>query len=103
LSAFSPPESQTRYSISDELLSTDDRKGFRQMSEEAGWDELTRFEQRALIKLFGGGTLRREDPAVVHALRARGFVDEYDALSMPGLLVLTLAMRRQQVEVRSRM
>jgi hypothetical protein len=73
------------------------------MSEAAGWDELTRFEQRALIKLFGGGSLRREDPAVVDELRARGFVDENSALAMPGLLVLTLAMRRQQVEVRSRL
>jgi hypothetical protein len=72
------------------------------MSEAAVWDALTRIEQRALIKLFGGGSLRREDAAVVDGLRARGFVDENDALAMPGLLVLTLAMRRQQVEVRSR-
>ena len=72
------------------------------MSEAPGWDELTRIEQRALIKLFGGGSLRREDPAVVDELRARGFVDANNALAMPGLLVLTLAMRRQQTEVRSR-
>jgi hypothetical protein len=73
------------------------------MSEAAVWDELTRFEQRALIKLFGGGSLRREDPAIIDELRARGFIDENNDLSMPGLLVLTLAMRRQQAEVRSRM
>jgi hypothetical protein len=66
------------------------------MSEAAGWDKLTRFEQRALIKLFGGGSLRHDDPEVVNGLRARGFVDENSALSMPGLFVLTLAMRRQQ-------
>jgi hypothetical protein len=66
------------------------------MSEAAGWDKLTRFEQRALIKLFGGGSLRHDDPEVVNGLRARGFVDENNALSMPGLFVLTLAMRRQQ-------
>jgi hypothetical protein len=72
------------------------------MSEAAVWDALTRIEQRALIKLFGGGSLRREDAAVVDGLRARGFVDENDALAMPGLLVLTLAVRRQEVEVRSR-
>jgi len=29
------------------------------MSDAAVWDDLTRFDQRALIKLFGGGTLRR--------------------------------------------
>jgi hypothetical protein len=72
------------------------------MSEATVWDALTRIEQRALIKLFGGGSLRREDAAVVDGLRARGFVDENDALAMPGLLVLTLAMRRQKVEVCSR-
>jgi hypothetical protein len=61
--------------------------------EAPGWDELTRFEQRALIKLFGGGSLRHDDPAVVAELRLLGFVDENDALSMPGLLVLTPALR----------
>ena len=72
------------------------------MSEAATWDELTRFEQRALIKLFGGGSLRKNNPAVVDELRARGLVDDNDALAMPGLLVLTLAMRRQQAEARMR-
>jgi hypothetical protein len=72
------------------------------MSEAAVWDALTRIEQRALIKLFGGGSLRRDDPAVAETLRARGFVDENYALAMPGLLVLTLAIRQQQMEVRSR-
>jgi hypothetical protein len=72
------------------------------MSETAVWDELTRFEQRLLIKLFGGGTVRKENPAVVDELRARGFVDQNDELAMPGLLVLTLAMRRQQAEILKR-
>jgi hypothetical protein len=40
--------------------------------------------------------LRHDDPEVINGLRARGFVDENNALSMPGLFVLTLAMRRQQ-------
>ena len=71
------------------------------MSEAAAWDELTRFEQRALIKLFGGGSLHNS-PAIAHELRARGLVDENDALAMPGLLVLTLAMRRQRAEARMR-
>jgi hypothetical protein len=35
-------------------------------------------------------------------LRARALVDESDALSMGGLFVLTLAMRRQQEVARSR-
>ena len=66
------------------------------MAEASGWDELTRLEQRLLIKLFGGGTVRKENSAVVDELRARGFVDENNELAMPGLFVLTLAMRRQQ-------
>ena len=73
------------------------------MSEAPGWEELTRFQQRALIKLFGGGSLRNDDPAVAVELRARGLVDENNALAMPGLLVLTLAMRRQQAEAQPRM
>ena len=73
------------------------------MSEAAVWDELTRLEQRALIKLFAGGSLRADSPAVANELRAQGLVDENDALAMPGLLVLTLAMRRKQAEERIRL
>ena len=58
------------------------------MPEAACWNELTRFEQRALIKLFGGGSLRRDDPAVVNELRARGFVDDKNMLAKPGLLAV---------------
>ena len=73
------------------------------MAETAGWDELTKSEQRLLIKLFGGGTTRNDRPAVVEGLRCRGFVDENNKLSMLGLLVFTLAIRKQQADVRSRM
>jgi hypothetical protein len=72
------------------------------MSEALIWDDLTRFEQRALIELFGGGSLRYDDPAVVKELRARRLVDENNVLAMPGLFVLTLAMRRQQAGVHMR-
>jgi hypothetical protein len=72
------------------------------MGETEGWDQLTRLEQRALIKLFGGGTLRHDSPSVVDGLRIRGLVDGNDNLSMPGLLILTLAMRKQQAEARAR-
>ena len=72
------------------------------MSEAMLWDQLTRIGQRTLIKLFGGGSLRHEDPAVVEELRIRGFVDENNALTMPGLLVLTLAIRRQRAETQTR-
>jgi hypothetical protein len=66
------------------------------MSDAAVWDDLTKFEQRALIKLFGGGSLRNDKPSVVTALRTRGFVDENNALAVAGLFVFTMAMRRQR-------
>jgi hypothetical protein len=72
------------------------------MSRTAEWDDLTRFEQRLLIKLFGGGSVRKENPTVVDELRARGFVDENNELALPGLFVLTLAMRRQQADALAR-
>ncbi len=53
-------------------------------------------EQLALIKLFDGGSLRREASAVVEHLRAEALMGEQDTLSKRGLSVLTLAMRRQQ-------
>jgi hypothetical protein len=67
-----------------------------------GWEDLTRPEQRLLIKLFGGGTTRRDDPRVVEGLRGFGFLDENDQLSMPGLRILTPAMREQQAVARAR-
>jgi hypothetical protein len=60
------------------------------------WDELNRSQQRMLIRLFGGGSLRNQNAADIDDLRRRGFVDDEQNLSMPGLLVLTLAMREQQ-------
>jgi hypothetical protein len=66
------------------------------MSEASGWDALSRLEQRALIKLLGGGSLRREPSSIVESLRSQTLVDEHDELSKRGLLLLTLAIRRQQ-------
>jgi hypothetical protein len=73
------------------------------MSEALVWDGLTKLERRALVKLFGGGSLRYDHPEVVKALRTHGFVDEHDKLAMSGLLVLTLAIRREQAAARWRM
>jgi hypothetical protein len=64
------------------------------MVEAAIWTELTRPEQRLLIKLFGFGSTRNEDPIVVDGLRARGLLDNNYKLSKAGLFVLTLAMRK---------
>jgi hypothetical protein len=73
------------------------------MSEALLWDDLTRPGQRALIKLFGGGSLRNDGTAVVNELRSRGFIDENNALAMPGLFVLTNAIRRHRAKATSRM
>jgi hypothetical protein len=72
------------------------------MVEAAIWAELTRPEQRLLIKLFGCGTTRNEEPTVVEGLCARGLLYENHELSKAGLFVLTLAMRKQQADVRLR-
>jgi hypothetical protein len=66
------------------------------------WDELTRPEQRLLIRLFGGGSLRSQNAADIEGLSRRGFIDDEQNLSMPGLLVLTLAMREQEAAARRR-
>jgi len=66
------------------------------------WDELTRSEQRLLMRLFGGGSTRNQNAADIDGLRLRGFIDDNQQLSMPGLLVLTLAMREQQADVQRR-
>ena len=68
------------------------------MPETPLWDELTRSEQRLLIRLLGGGSLRNQNPEAVEGLCRRGLVDHEQNLSVPGLLALTLAMRRQQAE-----
>ena len=72
------------------------------MAATPGWDELSRSEQRLLIKLFGGGSTRNENSAVVDGLRRRGLVDEDNELATPGLLVFTLAMRHQQENAKLR-
>jgi hypothetical protein len=66
------------------------------MPETPLWDELTRSEQRLLIRLFGGGSLRNQNADAVEGLYRRGLVDDEQNLSVPGLLALTLAMRRKQ-------
>jgi hypothetical protein len=62
----------------------------------APWDELTRSEQRLLIRLFGGGSVRNQNAADIEGLRRRGFVNDEQKLSLPGLLVFTLALHEQQ-------
>jgi hypothetical protein len=76
----------------------ENHRGSTDMPETPLWDELTRSEQRLLIRLFGGGSVRNQNPADVEGLCRRGLVDDEQNLSVPGLLALTLAMRRQQTD-----
>ena len=66
------------------------------------WDALTRSEQRLLIRLFGGGSVRNQNAADIEGLRRRGLVNDEQNLSLPGLLVFTLALREQQATARRR-
>jgi hypothetical protein len=59
------------------------------------WDVLTRSEQRLLIGIFGGGSVRNQNPADIEGLQQRGLIDEQQKLSMPGLMVFTLALEQQ--------
>jgi hypothetical protein len=68
------------------------------MPETPLWDELTRSEQRLLIRLFGGGSLRNQNAEDVEYLCQRGLVDDEQNLSVSGFLTLTLAMRRRPTE-----
>jgi hypothetical protein len=66
------------------------------------WDALTRSEQRLLIRLFGGGSVRNQNVADIDGLRRRGFIDDEQKLSMPGLLVLNQCARCYALAVRER-
>jgi hypothetical protein len=68
----------------------------------APWDELTRSEQRLLIRLFGGGSVQNQNAADIEGLRRRGFINDEQNLSLPGLLVFTLALHEQQTIARQR-
>jgi hypothetical protein len=48
------------------------------------WDELTRSEQRVLIKLFGGGSLRDNNPSETAELRSEGLIDD-NGLTQAGI------------------
>jgi hypothetical protein len=48
------------------------------------WDELTRSEQRVLIKLFGGGSVRDNNPSETAELRSEGLIDD-NGLTQAGI------------------
>jgi hypothetical protein len=66
------------------------------------WDELTRQEQRVLIRLFGGGTLRTLSAEIVIQLNLRGLVNQ-TGLTLKGLQVFIAAFRQQKAAERERL
>jgi hypothetical protein len=58
------------------------------------WNELTRRQQRILIKLFGGGSLRRENSVEAADLIQRGLVTR-NGLTTSGLEVFKAALKSQ--------
>jgi hypothetical protein len=58
------------------------------------WNELTRRQQRILIKLFGGGSLRGDDSVETADLIQRGLVTR-NGLTTSGLEVFKAALKSQ--------
>jgi hypothetical protein len=61
------------------------------------WDVLTRSEQRLIVKLFGGGSLRNESAATIDELCVRGLIDDNGQLTTKGLEIFKEAYQRQEI------
>jgi hypothetical protein len=61
------------------------------------WDVLTRSEQRLIVKLFGGGSLRNESAVTIGELGVRGLIDDNGQLTTKGLEIFKEAHRRYSV------
>ena len=68
------------------------------MSDLALWMELTRLEQRLVIKLFGGGSFRRESLATIEGLQSRGLADD-NGITFKGIFVFKAAIRVQNIRL----
>ena len=58
------------------------------------WDELTRSELQILIKLFGGGTLRTNDPIETAELRSDDLIDD-NGLTPAGMEFVKAALKQR--------
>jgi hypothetical protein len=67
------------------------------MSSLTVWMKLTRAEQRVLVKLFGGGSLRREPIETIKVLQDCNLIDD-DGLTLNGIEAFKAAHRVQQAE-----
>jgi hypothetical protein len=66
------------------------------------WNQLTRLEQRLLTRLFGGGSLRAQNPETISGLLQRDLINDEGKLTIPGLRVFIGAVREQQAGARRR-
>jgi hypothetical protein len=64
--------------------------------------ELTRSEQRLLIRLFGYGSLRNQDPKAIEGLHRRSLIDDQGALTAQGSMVFAGALQQHRAEAQRR-
>jgi hypothetical protein len=72
------------------------------MSTSTHWDELNRSQQRLMIRLYGCGTVRNQDPEAIAHLYDCGFINDEGELTTLGTQVFISAVRRQQVDAQRR-
>jgi hypothetical protein len=90
------PESQSL------LVVQRESEGSLEMPATTHWNELSRLEQRLLTRLFGGGSLRNQNPEIISRLLQRELVDDEGRLTVPGLHLFIGAAREQQADARRR-
>ena len=86
------PESQSL------LVVRRESEGSLEMPATTHWNQLTRLEQRLLTRLFGGGSLRHQNPETISGLLQRDLIDDEGKLTVPGLHVFIGAVREQQAD-----
>ena len=72
------------------------------MSTPTNWDELNRSQQRLMIRLYGCGTVRNQDPKAIAHLYDCGFISDEGELTTLGIQVFISAVRRQQIGAQRR-
>jgi hypothetical protein len=73
------------------------------MSTSTHWDELNRSQQRLMIRLYGCGTVRNQEPEAIARLYDCGFINDEGELTTLGIQVFISAVRRQQVDAQRRL
>jgi hypothetical protein len=64
------------------------------------WDELSRLEQRLIMRLYGGGSVRNQSLEAIAHLHGCGLISDEGELTTSGVQVFMIALRRQQADVR---